>query len=173
MTGLSYFFSLKKTKLDDFDPVVPVLPDVNNFEVENEATVERHLPASIEQGLPTAIEHAAVVAEGSAKVVPDNADATGGTIEYQSELQQETSVQETAADSVSSSKYAVHEVETEVEADTHGADVATTLKNDLTAKELPATEQPVFDTTEVFIFNSCENALADLVQPLRVTLPNL
>ena len=160
-------FNLKKTKVDDFDPVVPVLPDVNNFEVENEATVERHLPASIEQGLPTAIEHAAVVAEGSAKVVPDNADATGGTIEYQSELQQETSVQETAADSVSSSKDAAHEVETEVEADTHGTDVATTSKNDLAAKELPETEQPVLHTPEVFVFNSCGNALADLVQPLK------
>ena len=117
--------------------------------------------------MPTAIEHAAVVAEGSAKVVPDNADATGGTIEYQSELQQETSVQETAVDSVSSSKDAAHEVETEVEADTHGTDVATTSKNDLAAKELPETEQPVLHTPEVFIFNSCRNALADLVQPLK------
>ena len=153
--------------VDDFDPIVPVLPDVNNFEVENETAVERHLPASIEQDLPTTIEHAAIAAEGSAKVVPDNADATGGSIELQSELQQETSVQETAVDTVSSSKDAVHEVETEVETETQGTIVVTTSKNDLAAKELPETEQPVLDTTEVFIFNSCENALADLVQPLK------
>ena len=146
-----YFFSLKKTKLEDSDPVVPVLPDVNNLEheVENDAAVEPHLPTSIEQDLPTTIEHATIAAEGSTKVVLDNADETGGTIELQSELEQETSARETAVDGVSSSKDAAHEVETEVEADTHGTE---TSKNDL-AKELPETEQPVLHTTEVFIFN--------------------
>ena len=142
------FFYLKKTKLDDSDPVIPVLPDVNDLEheVENEAAVEEHLPTSIEQGLPTTIEHAAI-AEGSAKVALDNANATGGTIELQSELEQETSAQETALDGVPSSKDAALEVETEVEVDTHGTE---TSKN--AAKELPETEQPVLHTTEVFIY---------------------
>jgi hypothetical protein len=130
------------------------------------------LPTTIGQELDTARsdEQAATATEDSSKVVLDNADATSSGIELQSEHEQETlipSSQETGVDVVSSSKDALtaHGVETEVEADTHGTDAATTWKNDLT-EEHPVTEQPVIPTTEVFIFNSCGNALANLVLPL-------
>jgi hypothetical protein len=113
----------------------------------------------------------AAIAEGSSEVVI-NADATGG-IELQSEFEQEitSSAHETGVDVVSSSKDALtavvpHEVETEVESETHGTDAATTT-NDLVTGELPETEQPVMPTTEVFIFYSCGNVLADLVLPLK------
>ena len=54
------------------------------------------------------------------------------------------------------------EVEAEVEAETPGTDAATAT-NDLAASEPPETEQPVVPTTEVFIFYSCGNVLADPV----------
>ena len=133
--------------------------------------MEPHLPTSIEQDLPTTIEHeldtahpdelAGVAAEGSSKVVLDNADSTGGTIELQSELEQETllpsaQLEETGVDVVSISKDALtaHEVETETEANTHGTEPATTSKYVIAAEELPETEHPVIPTTEVFIFYS-------------------
>lgn len=158
---------------------------VNNLEpeVETEAIAEP-LPSLIEQDLPTTIEpeldtphsdEPAVIAEGSSKVAL-NTDATGG-IELQSELQQETltalspSAQETGVDVISSSKDALtavpaREVETEVEVETHGTDAATST-NDLqvAAAESPDTELPVMPATEVIIFYSCGNALADPVLP--------
>lgn len=86
-----------------------------------------------------------------------NADANGG-IERQSEFEQEitSSSKETGVDVVSSSKDALtavvaHEVETEVEDETHGTKAATTT-NDLVAAESPETEH-VIPTTEVFIFS--------------------
>ena len=72
-------------------------------------------------------------------------------------------------DVVSSSKDALaavvaHEAETEVEAETPGTDAATTT-NELAAAEFSETEQPVLPTSEVFIFYSCGDALADPVLP--------
>ena len=162
----------------DFAPV-PVLPDVNNLEpeVETEATAEL-LPTSIEQDLSTTTEHEldtahpdepAAIAEASPEIVL-NADAIG--VELQSEHEQETltvlspSSQETGVDVISSSKDALTAAETEVEAETHGTDTATTT-NDLTAAEFFETEGPIMPTTEVFIFYSRENALADPVLPRK------
>ena len=149
--------------------------------METEAIIEPPLPTPIEQDLPTTIEHeleqdtthldepAAIAGEGPSKAVLD-ADATGD-IELQSELEQETlkvlspSAQESRVDVVSSSNDALtrvvtREVEIEVKAGTQGTDAATTSK-DLTAKELPETDQPIVPTTEVFIFNSCGNVLTN------------
>ena len=100
-------------------------------------------------------ESVAIAVEDSSKVVLD-ADATDGTLELQTELDQETdipSAQETEVDVVSSSKDAptAHDVETEVEADTHGPDTGTISKNDLAVEELPEkTEQHVIPITKVF-----------------------
>ena len=125
---------------------------------------------------PSAITQvAAAIAEGSPEIV-FNPNATSG-IEHQSEPEQETltvlspSTQESGVDVVSSSKDAptvdvAHEVETEVEAETHGTDAATAT-NDLSAAELPETERPVKPTTEVFIIHSCGNTLADQVLPRK------
>ena len=96
------------------------------------------------------------------------------------ELGQETltvsspSAQETGVDVVSSSKNALTavEVETEVESEAHGTDADTTT-NDLAAKIIPEIEQPVMPTTDVFIFYSCENALANLFYLERATLPDM
>lgn len=119
------------------------------------------MPTSIEHELDTAhSDELAVVAGDSSKVVL-NADVTGD-IDLQSEPQQETltvlspSAQETEVDVVSGSKDALtavvaHEVDTEVEAETHATDAANTT-NDIAAAESPETEQPVMPTTEVFIF---------------------
>ena len=171
----------KKKAKHDFDPD-PVLPDVNDLEHEvgTEAIAEPPLPDSIERGLPTTIEpelgtahsdEPAAIAEGSTPEIVIDANATGG-IELQSELEQEIkglspSAQETGEDVVSSSEDALtavvaHEEETEVEAETHGTDAATTT-NDLAAAGFHETVMP---TTEVFIFYSCGNVLADLVLPL-------
>ena len=95
-----------------------------------------------------------IAAEGSSNVVL-SADATGGGIEFQSELEPETlilSAQDIGVDVVSGSKDALtavvaHEVETEVEVETQAA----TDTNDLTAEDLPETEQPIMPITEVFI----------------------
>ena len=65
-----------------------------------------------------------------------------------------------------------HGVETEVEAESHKTDAAIGT-NDLAAAESPETEQPVVLTTEVFIFYSCRNALANPVYLQRMTLPNM
>lgn len=120
------------------------------------------MPTTIEHELDTAhSDELAIVAEDSSKVV-FNTDITGDSIDLQSELQQETltvlspSVQETGVDVVSSNKDALtavvaHEVDTEVEAEIHEADAATTT-NDIAAAESPETEQPVLPTAEVFIF---------------------
>ena len=186
---MAFFIFYNKTKHDDFDPVVPILPDVNihEHEVETEATVQPHSPTSIELGLPTTIEHeidthsdelAGVAAEASSKDVLDNADPTGGTIELLSELERETpipSAQPVEMDVVSISKDAltVHEVETEVEADTRGTAPAPTSKNDLAAEELSETEQPVIPTIEVFIFYSFAKSWLTQVLHLRETLPNI
>ena len=85
-----------------------------------------------------------------------------------------SSAQETGVDVVSSSKNALSavEVETEVESEAHGTDADTTT-NDLAAKIIPEIEQPVMPTTDVFIFYSCENALADLFYLERATLPDM
>ena len=188
---MAFFIFYNKTKHDDFDPVVPILPDVNilEHEVETEATVQPHLPTSIEQGLPTTIEHeldthsnesAGVAVEGSSNDVLDNADATGGTIELLSELERENPIpsaqpEETGVDVVSISKDALtaHEVETEVEVDTHVTTPAPTSKNDLAAEELSESEQPVIPTTEVFIFYSFAKSWLTQVLHLRETLPNI
>ena len=176
LTSFYIYIYIYKAK-HDFDPI-PVLPDINNLEpeVETEATADS-LSTLIDQGLPTTNEpeldetaHSAAVAEGSSEVVT-NADATGG-IELRSEFEQEiTSAQETGVDVVSSSKDALtavvaHGVETEVESETHGTDGDSTT-NDLAAGEFPETEQPVMPTSEVFIFNSCGDALANPVLPLK------
>ena len=124
------------------------------------------MPTTFEHDLDTAAhldDSAATETEGSSKAVLDNADAIGGTIELQSELEQKTlipSAEETGVDVVTSTALTAHEVETGVEADTHGTDAATTSKNDLAAEELPDTEQPVVPTTEVFIFYPFANLLA-------------
>ena len=125
------------------------------------------MPTTIEPELDSVhSDEPAGIAEGLPEIALD-ADATG--IELRSEPEQETltvlfpSAQETGVDVVSSSKDALravvaHEVETEVDAETHGTDAA-----DLAAAEFPEAEQPVMPTTEVFIFYSCENVLADPV----------
>ena len=59
-----------------------------------------------------------------------------------------------------------HEVETEVEAETHETD-GTTATNEFAASESPETEKPAVPTTEVFIFYSCGNTLADPVLYLK------
>lgn len=159
----------------------PVLPDVTlEPEVETETSAEP-LPTSTEQDLPVNIEHEpttvpldepAAMAEG----LPGIALAP---IELQSELKQEiptvlsTTAQEKGVDIVSTSKdtptTVVHEVESEVEAETRGTDalIATTAAGDLVAAE---TEQPVVQTTEVFIFYSRANPFADLALLERITL---
>lgn len=98
-------------------------------------------------------ESASLGAEGSSTVVL-NADETGIA-----------SSQETGVDVVSSNKTA-HEVETEVEAGTQVTDTATS-SNDLAATELSEAELPVMPNTEVFIYTSCENVLADPVLHLK------
>ena len=59
-----------------------------------------------------------------------------------------------------------HEVESEMEAETHRTDAATAT-NDLAAAESPETEQPIMPKTKVFIFYSCGNVLAELVLSLK------
>ena len=156
------------------DPV----PDVNNLEheVEVEADVEPPLPASIEQNLPTTTEQeteldivhsdepAGLAAEGLSKVVFD-AVATGG-IEHQSDFEQEThtsSAQDVVSGKDALTAIVAHQVENEVDAETEAA----TATNDLAAADLPETEQPAIPTTEVFIFFSYADVLADLVLRLK------
>ena len=177
-----FYFYIKKAKHDS-DPV----PDVDNLEheIETEAVVKPPLlPTSIgQQDLPTTIEHeqetaphsdepATIAAEGSSKVVHET--DTTGDIELEPELEQGTLLpsaqgkEETRVDAVSSSNDALtaREVETEVEADTHEMGAAATT-DDLTATELPQTEQPIMPTIEVLIFNSCGNVLTDPVLRLK------
>ena len=106
-------------------------------------------------------------AEGSSK----EADGTGGS-ELQSEIEQETpipSAQETEVDVVSSKDGStadvVHEVKTEVETETQGAEAAATT-NDFAEEILPEKEHPVVPTNKVFII-LLGKALADPVLPLK------
>ena len=113
------------------------------------------MPTTIRRELETAHSNEpASIAEGLSNVVLD-ADATG-SVELQSELEQETlipSTQERGVDVVSSSKDALaavvaHDMETEVEAETQVA----TATNDLPEADLPEMEHSVMSTTEVLSF---------------------
>jgi hypothetical protein len=156
----------------------PVLPDVTlEPEVETKTSAEP-LPTSTEQDLPVSIEHEPVPLDEPAAMAEDLPEIALAPIELQSELKQEipvlsTASQEKGVDIVSTSKDTpttfVHEVESGVEAETCGTEalIAATTAADLVAAE---TEQPVVQTTEVFIFYSRANPFADLPLLERITL---
>jgi hypothetical protein len=130
------------------------------------------LHTTIEPELDTAHpDEPAAIVENSPKTVL-NAELEKETLTVSS-----LSTQETGVDVVSSSMEVLtadvaHGVGTEVKAETHGTDAATAT-NDLAAVGFPETEQPIMPTTNVFIFYSCGNALANPVYLERVTLPNM
>jgi hypothetical protein len=111
------------------------------------------------------------------EVQEDRLDTTVIPGALNAELEQETltvsspSAQETGVDVVSSSVVA-HDIGTEMKVETHGTD-ATTTKNDLSAAEFPAAEQPVMLTTEVIIFYSCGTRWLTLFYLERVTLSDM